>query len=125
MRMRDALIIAAAALFAGCNVGPNYTRPSVPAAPAYKEPPPAEFKESNGWQQAQPGDDKIRADWWGVFGSDELNALEEQVNPSNQTLKAAEARFREARALIQLNRSNLYPTVSTSPSITTNRLSRN
>ncbi len=125
MRLRGALFIVIAALFAGCNVGPNYTRPSVPAAPAYKEQPPAEFKESNGWQQAQPGDDKIRADWWGIFGSAELNALEEQINPSNQTLKAAEARFREARALIQLNRSNLYPTISTSPSITTNRSSSN
>jgi NodT family efflux transporter outer membrane factor (OMF) lipoprotein len=125
MRVRDALFVAAAALLAGCNVGPNYTRPSVPAAPAYKEPPPAEFKESNGWQQAQPGDDKIRADWWSIFGSAELNALEQQVDPSNQTLKAAEARFREARALIQLNRSNLYPTISTSPSITSNRSSTN
>src|SRR5580704_12275919 len=125
MRLRGAFFVAVAALLAGCKVGPNYSRPSVPAAPAYKEQPPAEFKESNGWQQAQPGDDKIRADWWAIFGSAELNALEEQVNPSNQTLKAAEARFREARALIQLNRSNLYPTVSTSPSITTNRLSRN
>jgi NodT family efflux transporter outer membrane factor (OMF) lipoprotein len=125
MRLRGALFIAAAALLAGCNVGPNYTRPSVPAAPAYKEQPPAEFKESNGWQQAQPGDDKIRADWWSIFGSAELNALEEQVNPSNQTLKAAEARFREARALIQLNRSNLYPAISTSPTITDNRSSSN
>lgn len=125
MRLRGALFMVIAALLAGCNVGPNYTRPSVPAAPAYKEPPPAEFKESNGWQQAQPGDDKIRADWWSIFGSAELNALEEQVNPSNQTLKAAEARFREARALIQLNRSNLYPTISTSPSITANRSSTN
>ena len=123
MRLRGVSFIAAAALFAGCNVGPKYTRPSVPAAPAYKEQPPTEFKESNGWQQAQPGDDKIRADWWGIFASAELNALEEQVNPSNQTLKAAEARFREARALIQLNRSNLYPTISTSPSITANRSS--
>jgi NodT family efflux transporter outer membrane factor (OMF) lipoprotein len=125
MRLRGASFTVAAVLLAGCNVGPNYTRPSVPAAPAYKEQPPAEFKESNGWQQAQPGDDKIRADWWAIFGSAELNALEEQVDPSNQTLKAAEARFREARALIQLNRSNLYPTISTSPSITSNRSSSN
>src|SRR5580658_4031899 len=125
MRVRGAFLVIAAVLLAGCNMGPNYTRPSVPAAPAYKEQPPAEFKESGGWQQAQPGDDKIRADWWGIFGSAELNALEEQVNPSNQTLKAAEARFREARALIQLNRSNLYPTISTSPSITSNRSSTN
>jgi NodT family efflux transporter outer membrane factor (OMF) lipoprotein len=123
MRFRGAIFIAAAVLMAGCNVGPNYTRPSVPAAPAYKEQPPAEFKESNGWQQAQPVDDKIRADWWGIFDSAELNALEQQIDPSNQTLKAAEARFQEARALIQLNRSNLYPTISTSPSIAANRSS--
>jgi NodT family efflux transporter outer membrane factor (OMF) lipoprotein len=58
-----------------------------------------------------------------MFGDAELNGLEEQVNPSNQTLKAAEARFRQARALIQLNKAGLYPTISTSPSITTNRLS--
>jgi NodT family efflux transporter outer membrane factor (OMF) lipoprotein len=121
MRVRGALFIAAAALLAGCNVGPKYVRPSVPAAPAYKEPPPAEFKESNGWQQAQPGDSTIRADWWSIFGNAELNALEAQVDPSNQTLKAAEARFREARALIELNRAKLYPTISTSPSITDNR----
>jgi NodT family efflux transporter outer membrane factor (OMF) lipoprotein len=125
MRLRGAFFVAAAALLAGCSVGPNYTRPSVPAAPAYKEPPPVEFKESNGWQQAEPGDDKIRADWWAIFGSAELNALEQQVDTSNQTLKGAEARFREARALIQLNRANLYPTISTSPSISDNRSSRN
>src|SRR5580692_8794307 len=125
MRARGVFFIAAAASLAGCNVGPKYARPSVPAAPAYKEQPPAEFKESGGWQQAQPGDDKIRADWWGIFGSAELNALEEQINPSNQTLKAAEARFREARALIQLNRSKLYPTISTSPSIASDRNSVN
>jgi hypothetical protein len=62
MQLSGAIFIAAALLLAGCNVGPGYTRPSVPAARAYKEQPPAEFKESHGWQQAQPGDDKIRAD---------------------------------------------------------------
>jgi NodT family efflux transporter outer membrane factor (OMF) lipoprotein len=125
MRFRGVFCIAVAVLLGGCNVGPKYTRPSVPAAPAFKEQPPVEFKESKGWQQAQPGDEQIRADWWGIFNSAELNALEQQVNPSNQTLKAAEARFREARALIQLNRSKLYPTLSTAPAITTNRASVN
>ena len=114
-----------ALLFTGCMVGPKYSKPAVAASPAFNEPPPQSFAESEGWKQAQPADTTLRADWWQLFGIAELNRLEEQIDANNQNLKAAEARFREARALIQVNRSNLYPTISTSPSITTNRLSRN
>jgi NodT family efflux transporter outer membrane factor (OMF) lipoprotein len=124
MRRRVLVAICGLAL-AGCMVGPKYTRPAAPAAPAFSEQPPKSFTESAGWKQAQPADTTLRADWWQLFGNAELNGLEEQVDASNQTLKAAEARFREARALIQINRAGLYPTVSTSPSITTNRLSKN
>jgi NodT family efflux transporter outer membrane factor (OMF) lipoprotein len=60
-----------------------------------------------------------------MFADPVLTGLEEQVDPSNQTLKAADARFREARALVRVNRSNLYPTLSTAPSISTNRSSVN
>ena len=124
--MRASLFFAVCAcLLAGCTVGPKYTKPPVPTAPAYSEQPPKSFTESQGWKQAQPADTTLRADWWQIFGNPELNGLEEQINPSNQSLKAAEARFREARALIQLNRSGLYPTISTAPSITTNRESQN
>ena len=122
--MRGRASLAALALLgAGCTVGPKYTRPATPVAPAYSEQPPKSFLESPGWKQAQPADTTLRTDWWQLFGNAELDGLEDQVNVSNQVLKAAEARFREARALIQLNRSNLYPTISTEPSITTNRLS--
>ena len=114
-----------ALLLAGCTVGPKYSRPAVPTAPAYSEQPPQSFTESPGWKQAQPADTTLRAEWWQLFGIGELNSLESQIDPSSQTLKAAEARFREARALIQSNRAGLYPTVSTSPSIATNRLSSN
>jgi NodT family efflux transporter outer membrane factor (OMF) lipoprotein len=113
-----------ALLMAGCTVGPKYTRPAVPVAPAYQEPPPQSFTETPGWKEAQPAETKLRSDWWRAFTDRALDALEEQVNPSNQTLKAAEARFRQARALIQINRSNLYPTISTAPSVSTNRISR-
>jgi NodT family efflux transporter outer membrane factor (OMF) lipoprotein len=125
----DALRISAPAalalVLASCAVGPNYKRPQVPVAPAFSEPAPQSFTESKGWKQAQPADETLRANWWELFGNSELNGLEEEINASNQTLKAAEARYREARALIQLNRSNLYPTISTSPAVSTNRLSAN
>lgn len=114
-----------AVLLTGCTVGPKYTRPAAPAAPAFREQPPQSFTDSPGWKQAQPADTMLRADWWQLFENPELNLLEEEINLSSQTLKAAEARFREARALIQFNRSGLYPSISTAPSVTTNRPSRN
>lgn len=118
------LVAPIACLLAGCSVGPKYNKPAAPAAPAFSEAPPASFLASQGWKQAQPAETTLRADWWQLFGDAELNGLEEQVDPSNQSLKAAEARFREARAQIQLNRSALYPTVTAGASVTTNRRSQ-
>jgi len=104
-------------LLSGCMVGPKYTRPAVPLAPEFKEAPPESFKESDGWKLAQPSDQKLRGKWWELFNDLQLNALEEQVDPANQTLKAAEANFRAARANIRFNRANEAPTLSVGPSI--------
>lgn len=118
-------VLALATLLASCTVGPKYTKPSVPAAPAYTEQPPQNFKEANGWKTAQPSDSLIRGNWWELFGDAQLNALEVQVATANPTLAAAEASFRQARANINYNHTFLYPTVSVGPSITTNRISAN
>jgi NodT family efflux transporter outer membrane factor (OMF) lipoprotein len=115
MMRRRTLAACAFLLLSACKVGPKYRPPSLPAPPAYKE--------SQGWKTAQPADSTIRSAWWEIFGTPELNALEEQVDVSNPTLRAAEARFREARALVRLNRSNLFPTVSAGPALSTNRVS--
>src|SRR5581483_6756282 len=58
-------------------------------------------------------------------GDPQLNALEVQVPQANQTLKVAEANFRQARAAIRINQSSLYPTVAVAPQITHNRISGN
>ena len=100
----------------GCTVGPKYVKPSVPTTPAYKEDTPASFKESEQWQPAHPGDQATRGNWWEIFSDPELNKLELQIADSNQDLKVAEARFREARAAIRFNRAAQFPTISTSPS---------
>ena len=93
--MRPLAILTLGALFlTGCMVGPKYSKPPVTAAPAFSEQPPQAFTESAGWKQAQPADTTLRADWWQLFGVAELTGLEEQIDPTNQTLKAAEARFR-------------------------------
>ncbi len=103
-------------LIAGCTVGPKYVKPAVPTTATYKEEAPASFKETDQWQPARPGDQTSRGSWWEIFGDPELNKLEEQVANSNQNLKVAEARFREARAAIRFNRAAQFPTISTSPS---------
>ena len=96
-------------------VGPKYVKPSAPLAPAYKEANPNEYKENSNWQVAQPADAAQRGEWWKIFGDAELNTLEPQVAANNQDLKAADARFREARALIRFNHASLYPTIGTTP----------
>ena len=58
-----------------------------------------------------------------MFDDAQLNALEERVNISNQNIALAEANFRSARALVKEARSQLYPTITTSPSITNSRQS--
>src|SRR6266404_8209606 len=103
-------------LIEGCMVGPRYARPDVPTTPTYKEERPGSFKGSDLWQPARPGDQISRGKWWEIFGDPELNKLEEQIADSNQDLKVAEARFREARAAIRFNRAARFPTISTSPS---------
>jgi NodT family efflux transporter outer membrane factor (OMF) lipoprotein len=102
-------------------VGPKYVKPTVPMAPAFKEQPPESFKESGGWKPAQPSDQIIRGKWWEIFGDSQLNVLEEGLTISNQDLKASEARFRQARAIIRFNRSAEFPMISTSPSIANER----
>jgi NodT family efflux transporter outer membrane factor (OMF) lipoprotein len=110
------LVLILVLLLAGCTVGPKYVKPAVPTTATYKEEPPAAFKESEQWQPAHPADQTNRGNWWELFGDPELNKLEEQIAGSNQTLKVAEARFREARAAIRFNRAAQFPTISTSPS---------
>jgi NodT family efflux transporter outer membrane factor (OMF) lipoprotein len=113
------LVLASSA----CTVGPKYQRASVPTPPAYKESPPESFKEAREWKEAQPRDGAARGKWWEIYQDPQLNALEEQVGISNQNLLAAEAQFRAAKDAVRIARSNLFPTVTGSPSIVNSRTS--
>jgi NodT family efflux transporter outer membrane factor (OMF) lipoprotein len=115
----------ALALLSGCMVGPNYTKPSVPMAPAFKEAPPASFKEDDGWKVSQPSDAQLKGNWWELFGDPQLNALEAKVDGANQTLKMADANFRAARANIGYYRAAEAPTIGVAPGISAVRDSAN
>jgi NodT family efflux transporter outer membrane factor (OMF) lipoprotein len=116
-------VLAGALAVAGCTPGPNYQRPAAPAPPAFKEQPPPEFKEAQGWKLAQPADGLSKGKWWEIYKDAELNALEERVAIDNQSVLEAEAQYREAVAAVKIVRSGLYPTVSSAPSITGSRSS--
>ncbi|HEX2918395.1 MAG TPA: efflux transporter outer membrane subunit [Edaphobacter sp.] len=120
-------VLAGALSFAvaGCRVGPQYVRPAAPLAPEFKEALPSNFKASDGWKVAQPSDAQLKGDWWTLFNDQQLNELESQVDPANQTLKQAEANFRAARSAIRYYRANLAPTISANPSIGVVRNSTN
>ena len=115
MRLSCLIVLAAAAAaLAGCKAGPNYVRPAVDAPVSYKETPVE-------WKVAQPRDDANRGQWWTAFGDPQLNALVEQVDISNQNVIAAEARFRQAQAVIAGSRAALFPTLDANASIVRSR----
>ncbi|MGA8145100.1 MAG: efflux transporter outer membrane subunit [Candidatus Acidiferrales bacterium] len=116
-------IMAGIALLGGCTVGPKYHTPSAPTPAAYKELTPANYAVTDGWKVAQPKDDALRGKWWEIFNDPQLNALEDQVNVSNQNIAAAAASFFSARALVKEARSQYFPTLTTGPSIMQNRQS--
>jgi NodT family efflux transporter outer membrane factor (OMF) lipoprotein len=111
-------VVAGLVLLSGCAVGPRYSRPAAPAPPEYKETPV-------NWKQAQPADQVLRGKWWEIYQDPQLNALEEKINVSNQSLKAAKAQFEQARAAIRYSRSALYPSFSAGVSGTRERYSAN
>lgn len=92
---------------AGCTVGPNYARPTAEV--------PDSFKELGDWKPSQPSDAADKGKWWEVYQDPELNALEELISVSNQTLKIAQAQFDSARAAVRVSRSASFPTVTVNP----------
>jgi NodT family efflux transporter outer membrane factor (OMF) lipoprotein len=91
---------------AACAVGPDYQRPTLDAAPNYKE--------AGDWKPSEPNDAISRGPWWEIFRDDALSQLEIRINISNENVKAAAAAFDQARALVAQARAGFWPTVGVS-----------
>jgi NodT family efflux transporter outer membrane factor (OMF) lipoprotein len=116
-RVGGGICVLGSVLLAGCTVGPNYKRPVAEV--------PSAYKEVGDWKPAQPNDQNLPGNWWEIFQDEQLNALEQQVNVSNQNLKAAEAAYTQARALLRYQRADLFPTVTVDPTTTRNHYAAN
>jgi NodT family efflux transporter outer membrane factor (OMF) lipoprotein len=110
---RAAGLLALGLGLAGCDFAPDYHRPDAPAPAAFKE-----TADTGPWQPAHPADDLPRGHWWAMFGDPKLDALEARVTDANQDLKAAFARFEQARAASQIARAQYYPTVGSGANYT-------
>ena len=108
--LRPLALVVMACSLAACTLGPDYQRPDLPIA--------AEFKQAEGWKVANPADALERGDWWRLYDDAKLDALVGRLNLSNQNLAAAEAQYRQARALVRGARSQLFPTVGGSGGVT-------
>ncbi|MDP3815771.1 efflux transporter outer membrane subunit [Pseudomonas sp.] len=101
-----ALNLVVGLALSACAIGPDYQRPELST--------PAQFKQSEGWTQAKPGDALERGSWWQLYGDSELNTLVERLSISNQNLAASAAQYRQARALVRGARAAFYPSLSSS-----------
>jgi len=120
-------VAIAAVLPNGCMVGPKYHPPAATVQPppvSYKEVPP-QGTDTSEWKIGQPQDAMLRGKWWEIYNDPELNALEDQLNINNQNIKQAFENFMEARTLIAQARSQLYPSLGTTPSYARTRSSAN
>jgi len=112
MQRQFILLVSTACLcsVSGCAVGPDYKRPTTAVPPA--------FKEAGAWKTAEPKDTAVHAAWWQDFGNPTLTELESQLELSNQSLRAAEANYRQARALVRSARAAFFPTLGVQGSAT-------
>jgi NodT family efflux transporter outer membrane factor (OMF) lipoprotein len=108
------LLCTAALLFSGaCSVGPKYTKPVSEIPPSYK----------GDWKTAQPQDQTRKGAWWEIFQDPQLNSLEQQLTLANQTLRAAQDSFAQARAAVRISRSAQYPFLTANAGIIRQRQS--
>jgi NodT family efflux transporter outer membrane factor (OMF) lipoprotein len=109
--------LGAAAVLSACSLAPKYEVPQTQDVTA--------FKEAGDWAKATPADTQPRGEWWKSFGDPKLDELEAQLREGSQDLRAAIARFDQARALSIGARSNVFPTLDANASALRGRTSGN
>ncbi len=94
-------VVSLSLLLTACRVGPDYHRPLVSL--------PVTYKESQGWQKAEPLDALSKGDWWMIYRDPVLNQLLPNVVLSNQNIAMYEAKYRQALALVAGAQAARFP----------------
>lgn len=95
--------MAAAALLAGCTVGPDYRRPDTPSPSRFTEGPTAAPRLAAG---------AVGGTWWRDFNSPKLTLLVETALARNPSLAATQETLRQARENALAQYGNLFPQIT-------------
>jgi multidrug efflux system outer membrane protein len=106
------LVVLAATLAAACSFAPKYERPANELPDAWRGAP------AQGAPLGAPSDR-----WWTVFGDATLDRLVEEALANNQDVALAVARVDEARALVGVSESQLWPSIEGNLGANRNRIS--
>ena len=123
------LALAFAGVLSGCAVGPNYTRPALPASGGFS---PTTLPDKTAASSAKVGAAQrfsaaqdIQADWWTLFQSRELNALIARALAANPSVEAAQASLRVAQANVRAQQGYYFPTIQAHYSPTRTKVAGN
>jgi len=94
--MQRLTLLSVCVALAGCTMGPDYERPAAPEHESYLEPNPS-------------GESVAYLPWWELYDDETLNGLIETALTQNKDLLASLARIAEARAIVGVASSDLYP----------------
>ncbi len=94
---------------------------NIPVAPVYERPALELPADPNG----AAGNQTNFLNWWKSFNDPVLDALLQEAASQSQDLALASARIDEARATLNLNQANLYPTVDLNAATSRRRSSEN
>jgi NodT family efflux transporter outer membrane factor (OMF) lipoprotein len=106
--MKKTAALAAMLALTGCNLAPDYKRPTAVIPPSFKEAP--------GWRVAVPADAIAKGEWWLLFDDPVLTDLEGRVARANQDIVAAVSAYDQARAAVREVRASLFPVIDLSSS---------
>ncbi len=98
--MRFPALILAAAMLAGCTVGPNYQRPAIDVPATYRNADQTSAAPSLGSQK-----------WWTVFQDTQLQKLIRAALAQNYDVRIAASRILQAQQQVTLTRSQEFPQI--------------
>ena len=97
-------------------VGPDYERPPVEVTSRFK---------GVTWREASPSSHLPKGEWWKIYRDPKLNELQVRATANNQELKAAIARFDQARTSVRMTKADLLPRLGAPLSAEQQRTSEN
>ncbi|HZV66404.1 MAG TPA: efflux transporter outer membrane subunit [Telluria sp.] len=105
--LKPLVFAASLAALAGCStVGPNFVAPQGIATPSYRHLDGSKMDSA-----------RLPAQWWTVFGDENLNALEQRAVRDNPGVKASAQRLLQAQAQLGTVRASQAPTVNVGASV--------